>query len=215
MVFKFNKNSSFNFIIGVLLISLLMNIYLSIMNDRYKYKIGKENHNNLVELKVRNESALNIIKQCLKSESINSQELFALHETYSHITDSYNKLWLSYNDYEKEKLLSISFSKSKENILESNLVYSRIEDLLYKYINNKFDDSLDVMDLKGQVLHNFVIMEALAMEVNDYYSKEKDDGITDEKKEFKLIKENYWVNSLKDISSIMEKYSDEEFIALE
>lgn len=215
MLFKVNKNNSFNFIIIVLLISLSMNIYLSIMNNRYKYKIGKESYNNLVELKVRNESALNIIKQCLKSESINNQELFALYENYSYMTDSYNELWISYNDYGKEELLNLPFSKSKENSLESNSVYSRIEDLLYQYINKKSDGNLDVMNLNGQTLQNFIIMESLAVEVNDYYNKQKDDGISDEKKEFKFIMKGQWINSLEEINSIMEKYLDKEFIALE
>jgi len=215
MGFKVNKNNSFNFIIIVLLISLSMNIYLSIMNNRYKYKMGEESYNNLVELKVRNESALNIIKQCLKSESINSQELFALYENYSHMTDSYNELWISYNDYGKEELLNLPFSRSKENYIESNLVYSRIEDVLYQYINKKSDDNLDIINLNGQVLENFIIMESLAVEVSDYYNKQKDDGISDEKKEFKLIMKGQWIDYLEDISSIMEKYLEKEFIALE
>ena len=192
-----------------------MNIYLSIMNNRYKYKMGEESYNNLVELKVRNESALNIIKQCLKSESINSQELFALYENYSHMTDSYNELWISYNDYGKEELLNLPFSRSKENYIESNLVYSRIEDVLYQYINKKSEDNLDIINLNGQVLQNFIIMESLAVEVSDYYNKQKDDGISDEKKEFKLIMKGQWIDYLEDISSIMEKYLEKEFIALE
>ena len=215
MGFKVNKNNSFNFIIIVLLISLSMNIYLSIMNNRYKYKMGEESYNNLVELKVRNESALNIIKQCLKSESINSQELFDLYQNYSYMTDSYNELWISYNDYGKEELLNLPFSRSKENYIESNLVYSRIEDVLYQYINKKSDDNLDIINLNGQVLENFIIMESLAVEVSDYYNKQKDDGISDEKKEFKLIMKGQWIDYLEDISSIMEKYLEKEFIALE
>lgn len=215
MVFKVNKNNSFNFIIIVLFISLLMNIYLSIMNSRYKYKIGKESYNNLVELKVRNENVLNIIKQCLESESINNQELFALYENYSYMTDSYNELWIRYNDYGKEELLKLPFSKSKENFLESNSVYSRIEDLLYQYMNKESDDNLDVMNLNEQTLLNFIIMESLAIEVDDYYNKQENDGISDEKKEFKIIKKGQWINSLEDISSIMGKYLDKEFIALE
>lgn len=215
MVFKVNKNNSFNFIIIVLLISLLMNIYLSIMNSRYKYKIGKESYNNLVELKVRNENSLNIIKQCLKSESINNQELFALYENYSYMTDSYNELWISYNDYGKEELLNLPFSKSKETFLESNSVYSRIEDLLYQYMNKESDDNLDFMNLNEQTLRNFIMMESLAIEVDEYYNRQENDGISDEKKEFKMIKKGQWINSLEDISSIMEKYLDKEFIALE
>lgn len=218
MGFKFNKNNSFNFIIAILLISFLMNIYLSIMNNRYKYRIGKENYNNLVEIKARNENALNIIKQCLKSESINSQELVNLYENYGYMSNSYNELWLNYNDYGKDEIFNLPLAKAKTNYVESNLVYSRIEDLIYQYMNNKLDNDLEIIKLNGQTLKNFIVMESLSIEVNDYYNKQKDidfNGLSDEEKEKKIIDKDYWIDSLEAISCIMEKYSDKEFIDLE
>lgn len=218
MGFKVNKSNSFNFVLIILVISFLMNIYLSVMNGRYKYKINKENYNNLVELKTRNENSLNIITQCLKTGTINSQEIFNLYENYSEMSNSYNELWISYNDYGNDEILKIPFSSSDMNYVESNLVYSRIEDLIYQYMNSKLDNDLDIIELYGNTLKNFMIMEDLAIDLNNYYINQKEidfNGLSEEEKENKIINKGYWINSLEEISSVMEKYLYEEFTGLE
>ena len=218
MDLKFNKRNSFNFIIIILIISFIMNIYLSIMNNRYKEKIAKENYNILVDIKSRNENALNIIRQCLKSETVNSQELFSLYENYSYINDAYSKLWINYNDYGKEEILDIDFIKGNDEIIETNLIYSRIEDLIYEYMTKKLENELEVIDLKGQTLQNFILMKLLSEDISDYYERLNNTdfyGLTDEEKEFRLVNKNKWIDSLADISSIMEKYMDKEFVFAE
>jgi len=214
MNFKFNKNNSFYFVLSVLFISLIMNIYLSVMNGRYKHAIGKVNYNNLVEVKNRNENTLNVINQCLKSKTINSQELINLYENYSAITDAYNELWLSYNDYGKDELVRISFLKQKESNVEPNLVYSRIENLIFEYMNNKLDNDLEYIELSGHTLENFTNMRDLSLEINNYFINQNDiyfSGLTEEEKELKIIKKLYWIYYLEDITKIMNSYVNEEF----
>ena len=53
--YKISKNNSILLIVFVLVVSLLINVYTSIMNSRYKVLIGKETYKSVEEIRSRNE----------------------------------------------------------------------------------------------------------------------------------------------------------------
>ena len=132
--FKFRKNTSVLIIVGVLLLSLMINVYMAVMNSRYKVLIGKENYSSIEEIRTRNESSLAILEQCIKAKSVNNEELLALYKNYTSISKEYNNLWIEYRDYGEEEIISIN-KKSRISNITPTEVYSRVESLLYEYLN--------------------------------------------------------------------------------
>jgi hypothetical protein len=211
--FKLNKKNIVYFIIIMLLISLLLNIYTTVMNSRYKILLGKETYSSLVELRNRNESALSILTPCIEANSISNQELFTLYKNYYSIAKEYNELWLRYIDFGKEEIVSINNGDNSSSQLPSN-VYSRIETLIFEYMNYQMTNNDENLLLDGNTLKNFAAMENMANQLNNYFVEFDDkyfEDLTEEEKELSSIKNCYWIDSLKGMNSIMEPYFNYEF----
>ena len=91
--YKISKNNSILLIVFVLVVSLLINVYTSIMNSRYKVLIGKETYKSVEEIRSRNEGVLNTLNQCIKARSISNEELLTLYKSYSSISEEFTSLW--------------------------------------------------------------------------------------------------------------------------
>ena len=209
--YKISKNNSIMLIVFVLLASLLINVYTSVMNSRYKLLIGKETYKSVEEIRTRNESVVATLDQCLKSKSISNEELLSLYKNFTSISDEYTNLWLNYKDYGKEQIISITKKNKISNEVPSE-VYTRIESLLFEYLNFEMQNHNDKMVLSGEVLDNFSEIYNMSKELNDFYNKFNEEKIKDiDKKEVMYIKKNYWIDALKGINSTVEPYLDYEF----
>lgn len=209
--YKISKNNSILLIIFVLLVSLLINVYTSVMNSRYKLLIGKETYKSVEEIRNRNESVLNTLDQCIKSKSISNEELLGLYKNFTSISKEYTNLWSNYRDYGKEEIISIT-KKSKISNEVPNEVYSRIESLLFEYLNFEMKNYNDKIDLNGEVLDKFSTIYYMSKDLNDFYNGFNEDNIKNiDKKEVIYIKNDYWIDILKGINSTMEPYLDYEF----
>ena len=211
--FKISKNTSVLLIIFVLFVSLLINVYTSIMNSRYKILIGKETYKSIEEVRNRNESSLATLDQCLKSKSVSNEELLALYKNYSSISKEFTSLWLSYKEYGEEDIISIN-KKSKNLNQVPTEVYSRIESLLFEQLNYEMKTNKDKVILEGEVLDNFTAMYNLTNEINGFYNEfneSKLKNIDIDKKEITYIKKSYWVDILEGMNSVIEPYLDYEF----
>ncbi len=209
--YKISKNNSVMLIVFVLLASLLINVYTSIMNSRYKLLIGKETYKSVEEIRNRNESVLATLDQCLKSKSISNEELLALYKNFTTISDEYTNLWVNYRDYGKEQIISIS-RKNKASDEVPSEVYTRIESLLFEYLNFEMKNYNDKMVLSDEVLNDFSAIYNMSKELNDFYKKFNEEKIKNiDKKEVMYIKKHYWIDTLKGINLTIEPYSDYEF----
>lgn len=214
--YKISKNNSVLIIIGTLIISLLINVYSSVMNSRYKLLIGKETYNSAREIKTRNESVLSLLDQCIKAKSVTNEEMLVLYKNYTVISDEYNNLWSKYKDYGKEEL--ISFNKKSKTLDYStempNQVYSRIETLLFEYLSLEMKNHNEKIVLEGSVLDDFVAMNNMSQSLNDFYTDFNNTNIKDvdeEKKESIYIKNEYWVDILNGINSVVEPYLNYDY----
>ncbi len=211
--YKISKNNSILLILTVLIISLLINVYTSIMNSRYKILVGKETYKSVEEIRNRNEGALNILNQSIKSGSISNEELLALYKNYSSMSDEFASLWSNYKNYGKEEIITIS-KKSKISKEIPNEVYSRIESLLFEYLNSEMKNQNDKIILEGETLNNFSAMNSMSNQLNEFFkefNKEKFNNKTEEDKKIITIKRNYWIDILSAINSIMDPYINYEF----
>ncbi|EOR20809.1 MULTISPECIES: hypothetical protein [Clostridium] len=211
--YKISKNNSILLILAVLIISLLINVYTSIMNSRYKILVGKETYKSVEEIRNRNEGALNILNQSIKAGSISNEELLALYKNYSSMSDEFTNLWSNYKNYGKEEIITIS-KKSKISKEIPNEVYSRIESLLFEYLNSEMKNQNDKIILEGETLNNFSAMNNMSNQLNEFFkefNQEKFSNKTEEDKEIITIKKNYWIDILNGINSIMDPYINYEF----
>lgn len=209
--YKISKNNSVFLIVCILLVSLLTNVYSSIMNSRYKVLIGKETYKSVEEIRNRNESVLTTLDQCLKAKSVSNEELLSLYKSYSSISEEFVNLWSNYNDYGKEKIISLN-NKSKEANEISNEVYSRVESLLFEYLSLEMKNHNEKIVLEGEVLNNFTAMYNMANELNNFYKEFNETNLKNiDKKESTYIRKKYWVDILKGINSITDSYINYEF----
>ena len=211
--FKISKNASVLLIIFVLFVSLLINVYTSIMNSRYKIIIGRETYKSIEEIRNRNESSLATLDKCIKAKSVSNEELLALYKNYSSISKEFNALWISYKEYGKEELISIN-KKSKIPNQVPTEVYSRVENLLFEQLNYEMRTNNDKVILEGDVLDNFTEMYNLTHEINDFYkdfNETKLKNIDVDDREITYIKKSYWIDILEGMNSVIEPYSDYEF----
>lgn len=212
--YKLNRNNGVYFIVVILFISLLINVYSSIMNSRYKTVIGRETYSALAEVKSRNESNLNILTQCINSKSINNEELINLYKNYSSISEEFIDLWTRYNDYEKEQFISIGKKNKISTEFMPNEVYSRIESLILEYVNIQMTNKEETLILKEDNLNNFIAMKNMSSSLYNYYNDFDEkyfSNVEEEKKKIQIIKGCYWIECLKDMNSIMDPYLNYEF----
>lgn len=211
--YKISKNNSILLIVFVLVVSLLINVYTSIMNSRYKVLIGKETYKSVEEIRSRNEGVLNTLNQCIKARSISNEELLTLYKSYSSISEEFTSLWANYRDYGKEEIISIK-KKSKISKEIPNEVYSRIESLLFEYLSFEMKNHNEKIILDGETLDNFEAMSNMATQLDEFYkefNENKFKNVDKEKKELLTIKKDYWMDVLEGINSIMDQYLNYEF----
>ncbi|MGJ0842150.1 hypothetical protein, partial [Clostridium tertium] len=211
--YKISKNNSILLIVFVLVVSLLINVYTSIMNSRYKVLIGKETYKSVEEIRSRNEGVLNTLNQCIKARSISNEELLTLYKSYSSISEEFTSLWANYRDYGKEEIISIK-KKSKISKEIPNEVYSRIESLLFEYLSFEMKNHNEKIILDGETLDNFEAMSNMATQLDEFYkefNENKFKNVDQEKKELLTIKKDYWMDVLEGINAIMDQYLNYEF----
>ena len=211
--FKISKNTSVLIMIFVLIVSLIINVYTSIMNSRYKILIGKETYKSIEEIRNRNESSLGVLDQCLKAKSVSNEELLALYKNYSSISKEFTSLWLNYKEYGEEDIISINKKSKNKNQIPTE-VYSRVESLLFEQLNYEMKTNKEKVVLEGEVLNNFTAMYNLTNEINNFYNEfnnTKMKNIDIDKREITYIKKSYWIDILEGMNAVIEPYSNYEF----
>ena len=211
--FKISKNSSVLLIIFVLFVSLAINVYMAIMSSRYKLLIGKETYNSIEEIRNRNESSLATLEQCIKAKSVSNEELLGLYKNYNSISKEFTNLWVNYKDHGKEDIISINRKSKISNEMPTE-VYSRVESLLFEQLNYEMQTNKNKIILEGETLNNFTTIYDMSKEINSFYSEFNENKLGNldiDKREVTYIKNNYWIDILKGINSVIEPYSDYEF----
>lgn len=212
-IFKMNKNNYIFLIILVLLISLSTNVCTAMNNIKYKEIIGKENYKSIEEIRNRNEKNLNLLNQCINTKSATNEEILALYKNYCTLSDQFSNLWSNYWYYENINIINLKDKNSYANKLPNN-TFDDIETLLYEYLILEIKN--EKIELEDKNLSNFLIMQYLAEDINNYLvefnSNNYKKDIKEEKKIKKAIKNKYWLTNLREIDNILDEYLDYEFI---
>ena len=208
------KDNCFIVIILILMISLILNIYQYISNKKYCYELGKQNFSNIEEIRSRNESILSILDSCIIAGSVNNVDLLTLYKNYTKISEAELNLWNNY--IADDNILRKFKNKSKDKVLDikpKNEIYSEIEELLYSHIQNDMTEKIDVIELKGKVSDDFKILRSLSYDLNNYFNNfyKENCSVSESKKEKLIINKEYWIDMLKGIEEINNKYVEYSF----
>ena len=208
------KDNCFIVIILILMISLILNIYQYISNKKYFYELGKQNFSNIEEIRSRNESILSILDSCIIAGSVNNVDLLTLYKNYTKISEAELNLWNNY--IADDNILRKFKNKSKDKVLDikpKNEIYSEIEELLYSHIQNDMTEKIDVIELKGKVSDDFKILRSLSYDLNNYFNNfyKENCSVSESKKEKLIINKEYWIDMLKGIEEINNKYVEYSF----
>ncbi|WP_299996624.1 hypothetical protein [uncultured Clostridium sp.] len=208
------KDNCFIVIILILMISLILNIYQNISNKKYFYELGKQNFSNIEEIRSRNESILSILDSCIVAGSVNNVDLLTLYKNYTKISEAELNLWNNY--IANDNILRKFKNKSKDKVLDikpKNEIYSEIEELLYSHIQNDMTEKIDVIELKGKVSDDFKILRSLSYDLNNYFNNfyKENCSVSESKKEKLIINKEYWIDMLKGIEEINNKYVEYSF----
>ncbi len=208
------KDNCFIVIILILMISLILNIYQNISNKKYFYELGKQNFSNIEEIRSRNESILSILDSCIVAGSVNNVDLLTLYKNYTKISEAELNHWNNY--IADDNILRKLKNKSKDKVLDikpKNEIYSEIEELLYSHIQNDMTEKIDVIELKGKVLEDFKVLRSLSSDLNNYFNNfyKENCSVSESKKEKLIINKEYWIDMLKGIEEINNKYVEYSF----
>lgn len=209
-----NKNNAMLLMVTVLFVSLILNVYSAVMNNKYKDIFGKEAYKRVEEIRHRNESVLTILDNSLKANSISHEELLVLYKSYNSISDALVDLISDYGVEKQSEFIS-SNSRQLSNQSNNNDVYFRIENLVFEYLNMEMKNGNQKLVLDKEILGNFEVMNSLAKDINVFYSEFNNNYLKDldsEKKEDKVIKNDYWIDMMEGINAIVQRYVNYGFI---
>lgn len=203
------------FVIIILLISFLVNVYTSIDNFKFKYRIGKESYTNVEKIKTTNKVSNEILNNAIKVGSIDNMELLKLYKNYGELSDSMVSLWDEYSFYEEGiSILGLNKKKIKSKELIFNDAYGSIEEYLRKIMDEEMKTQANKINLDGEILEDFKSILKISDEVDQYYTSFYDKNLSDlesEDRENKIIQKYYWIDILEGINIINQKNMSPDF----
>ncbi|WP_160674216.1 hypothetical protein [Clostridium sp. C8-1-8] len=210
------KNSQYiSFIVMILLISFIVNVFLSFDNGGYKERIGKKSSDELEDIVHRNETIKDILTNSIQSKCILKTDLVKMSSQYDQL---YLSIWGLMDDYSYYKTSKKLLVKDDGNIDYdvTNDTVSKIKLYMNKFVESNISLSGDKIELKTNDLLNFQKMNDFSKELDSYFKntikKNSSDGTYDGMKD-KLEGKNYWIDMLNNVFNISNKYSNFEFKA--
>lgn len=201
------------FVVTILFISFMVNVFISLDNEKYKYKVSTASYKNIEEIRSRNEKNIVTLEGAINSSILTNQELLALYKNYTSISSSMISLWDEYSFYTDNEW-SLTKKKIDTTKALSNEISGRIEEYLGILLDEEMKTQTPVIQLKGETLDKFKTMQSLAIDIESYYEdfyKENIKDKVDEEKEKIIIKNAYWIDILEGLNNLSEKYADYNF----
>lgn len=203
------------FVVLVLLVSFLVNVYISIDNYKFRYRVGRESYTNIEKIKSTNKTNNEILNNAIKAGCLDNMELLKLYKNYGELSDSMVSLWDEYSFYE-ENISILDFGKKK--IDKNNVVFNDIYGTIEEYFRSLMDEEMKTqsykVELTGKTLENFNSILIISNNIDSYYNEFYDKNLSSidiEDREKAIIKKYYWIEILEDINEINQKYINSDF----
>ncbi|GFZ33895.1 hypothetical protein CSC2_44210 [Clostridium zeae] len=210
------KNSQYViFIVAILLISLIVNVFLSVDNGNYRERIGKKTSDELETIIHGNETINQILANSIQSKCILKTDLVKLSSQYDQVYQGVWKLMDDYSYYKQSKRFTFK-NDLNINCDVTNDAINKIKLYVNKFIESNANSNGDKIELKNNDLLNFKKMNDFSKELDSYFQttikKNSNDGTYDGMKD-KIEVKNLWIDILNKIFNISNNYSSFEFKA--
>lgn len=205
------RNIDYVMILSVLLIlSIIMNIYMSVKNVNYRYKLGKQSYIEAENIRQRNESNMDILSKCIDEGSIANSDLLKLYKNYDVISTDIIGLWQQYGAYTENGLPAFLKVIKSDKVIENN-IHVKIKDYISSTLTREMENNNSKLILIDDELDRFVSMYEMSEGIYNYFNDFNTNillGASGEDKEKKVIKNHYWIDMLEGIYNINGEYAD-------
>jgi hypothetical protein len=210
------KNSQYViFIVAILLVSLIVNVFLSVDNGNYRERIGKKTSDELETIIHGNETINQILANSIQNKCILKTDLVKLSSQYDQVYQGVWKLMDDYSYYKQSKRFILK-AGSSINCDVTNDSINKIKLYVNKFVESNANSNGDKIELKSNDLLNFKKMSDFSKELDTYFQttikKSSNDGTYDGMKD-KIEVKNLWIDILNKIFNISNNYSSFEFKA--
>lgn len=203
------------FIVAILVVSLIVNVFLSVDNGNYKQRIGKKSSDELETIIHGNETINQILANSIQSKCILKTDLVKLSSEYDQVYQGVWKLMDDYSYYKQSKQFVFK-NDSSINCDVTNDSINKIKLYVNKFVESNANSNGDKIELKSNDLLNFKKMSDFSKELDTYFQttikKSSNDGTYDGMKD-KIEVKNLWIDILNKIFNISNNYSSFEFKA--
>lgn len=211
---KQNKTRTyFNIIISIFLISLLVNVYMSVKENSYRKRIYSKSYSSIQEIWNKNVDINKTLEVAVKDGKLKKGELIKLKQTYDVILEKSLSLIDDYTFYSNQEVFNIgSEYNTKNNMLSDN--YMKLKPYLSKLIEDNMYSSNEYIYINGKDSVCFNKLYDLSKDTNSYYEKlvknNSEDGTFDGLKN-KLSKDKFLNEFYKELNEINLKYKNVDF----
>lgn len=190
------------------LISVILNIWSGYSIQRFKTSIGTECCELVEDINTQNEAVKNIIDGALKNNGTEYEELLILLKNLDDLSGSLERLEQEYNSYSDN---SINILKKDQEIDIKNIYYD-ISEYVKVIIKREMTENSNTRYIfSGSDANYFYNINGYITDIDDFFKDFYQNKVNEtDKNERKnvIIKKEYWIDALKEINNINEKYEN-------
>ncbi|MGL5414418.1 MAG: hypothetical protein ACRDAU_02025 [Clostridium sp.] len=202
----------FKVVVSILLISLGMNVYLSVNKHIYKEKALKDTYSDLRKVKDKAKNSEEVLEVILKKEKYEGVEILYVYNDFEVMSNSITNLWCDYSFFEEKPV--ITGRKINMNSQLQGEVFYRIEEYLNNMLAKIMLDNKKDYSLKEKERKDIEKIKSFLNEIHTVfkeYNENELSGLEGEIREKEVMKKEYWIDMLDKINDINMKYSDYDF----
>lgn len=203
----------FYFIVSVLFISFSVNVYMSLLEGRYKKRVFTKSYISIYDISCKNINVNKSLQAVIGENKIKKTDLIKLKQLYDGIYDKSLSLIDDFMFYNDNNILEMKSEDSTE-VLNVLAVYEKIRPYLTKLLQENMCNTDEYIYINDKNSVYFNILYQLSNETNEYFEKlvkeQTKSGTFDELK-MRLQNKELLEKVLKDISNINSKQNGVDF----
>lgn len=203
----------FYFIVSVLFISFVVNVYIGLLEGRYKKRVFTKSYISIHDISCKNINVNKSLQAVIRENKIKKTDLIKLKQLYDGIYDKNLSLIDDFMFYNDNNILEIKSQDSTE-VLSVLAVYEKIRPYLTKLLQENMCNTDEYIYINDKNSVYFNILYQLSNETNEYFEKlvkeQTKSGTFDELKT-RLQNKGLLEKVLKDISNINSKQNGVDF----
>lgn len=203
----------FYFIIGVLLVSFLVNVYMGVLEGSYKKRVFTKSYISIHDISSKNVNVNKTLQVATRENKIKKTELIKLKQLYDGIYDKSLSLVDDSMFYNDENIVGTK-SQDATQLVNILAIYEKVRPYLTKLLEENMCNTDEYIYINGKNASYFNVLYEVSNETNEYFEKlvkdQTKNGTFDELRT-KLQNKSLLETVLKDISKINSKQNAVDF----